>query len=455
MKRILLIAGLVFTCSLCAVAQPKKVIADKIVGQVGDKIILLSDIMNAIADYKRQGQEASLPPNPECSFLEGQLIQKALVLQAEKDSLVVSDEEIEALLDNQIRGFIQMYGSKEVLEDIAGKTVFQLKEDFRPAFRERKLADQMRNKIVDNVKITPTEVRVYFSKTPKDSLPFYESELELNQIIIYPKANKDVEEYESKFLTDLKHQVEGGTRKFDQLAKLYSQDPGSKDNGGQYTINRTDKSWDPAFVRAAFNLKDGQISNPFKSKFGVHIIQMVSRSGDEAVVRHILRIPQVSDDEINMGKKKLDSIRSLVIAGKASFPQAVFKYTEDDNGKFNGGEIAAKDGSNYVTIDQLDKDVVLTIKDLKPGQISQPVAFTDERGKHGVRLIYFKSRTEPHRENLKDDYNRISQRALEEKKMEVLKKWFAERIPTYYIFIDKQFNGCSNIADWQKVAARP
>src|SRR3954469_15288499 len=141
MKRILLIAGLVFTCSLCAVAQPKKVIADKIVGQVGDKIILLSDIMNAIADYKRQGQEGSLPPNPECSFLEGQLIQKALVLQAEKDSLVVSDEEIEALLENQIRGFIQMYGSKEVLEDIAGKSVFQLKEDFRTSFRERKLAD--------------------------------------------------------------------------------------------------------------------------------------------------------------------------------------------------------------------------------------------------------------------------------------------------------------------------
>jgi peptidyl-prolyl cis-trans isomerase SurA len=454
MKRLLLFAFSILTIQSSLFAQPKKVIADKIVAQVGDKIILRSDIINAIADYKRQGQEASLPANPECAFLEGQLIQKALVLQAEKDSLKVSEEEIEALLDNQIRGFIQMYGSKEVLEDIAGKSVFQLKEDFRIAFRERKLAEQMRSKIVENVKITPTEVRAYFNKIPKDSLPFYESELELSQIVIYPKANKDVEEYESKFLLDLKRQLETGGRKFDQLAKLYSQDPGSKDNGGQYTVNRTEKSWDPTFINAAFRLKEGQVSNPVKTKFGLHLIQMVSRAGDEAVVRHILRIPQVNPEEIDMGKRKLDSVRSVVIAGKMNFSQAVFKYTEDESGKFTGGQISAKDGTSYVTIDQLDKEVVLALKDLKPGDISQPVAFVDERGKNAVRLIYYKTRTEPHRENLKDDYNRIAQRAIEEKKMDALKSWFSSRIPTYYIFLDKEFSGCSNIAEWQKVAAK-
>jgi peptidyl-prolyl cis-trans isomerase SurA len=454
MKRLVVFAFSIFIIHSSLLAQPKKVIADKIVAQVGDKIILHSDIVNAIADYKRQGQEASLPANAECAFLEGQLIQKALVLQGEKDSLKVSDEEIEALLDNQIRGFIQMYGTKEVLEDIAGKSVFQLKEDFRIAFRERKLADQMRSKIVENVKITPTEVRTYFNKVSKDSLPFYESELELNEIVIHPKASKDMEEYEFKFLVDLKRQVESGTRKFDQLAKLYSQDPGSKDNGGQYNVNRTEKTFDPTFINVAFRLKEGQVSNPVKTKFGLHLIQMVSRAGDEAVVRHILRIPQVSTDEIDLGKRKLDSVRSLVIAGRMSFNQAVFKYTEDENGKFSGGQIAAKDGSSYVTIDQLDKDVVLAIKDIKPGDISQPIAFVDERGKNAVRLIYYKTRTEPHRENLKDDYNRIAQRALEEKKMEALKNWFSSRIPTYYIFIDKDFSGCGNIAEWQKVAAK-
>jgi peptidyl-prolyl cis-trans isomerase SurA len=449
MRRLPILIVLLFSIYGSVSAQPKKVIADKIVAQVGDKIILRSDIYNAIADYKRQGVE--LPPNAECEFIEGQLIQKALVLQAEKDSLSVSEEELDALLENQIRGFIQMYGSKEMLEEIAGKSIFQLKEDFREAFRERKLADQMRNKIVDNVKITPTEVRAYFNKIPKDSLPFYESELQLSQIVFYPKPHKDVEEYESNFLMGLKRQVEAG-KKFEMLAKAYSQDPGSKDNGGQYTVNRTDKMWDPTFIREAFKLKDGQMSNPVKTKFGVHLIQMVSRAGDEAIVRHILRIPEVGKAEVDLSKKKMDSIRGLIVNKQISFRQAVGKYTESED-KFNNGSILAKDGSSYVTIDQLDKDIVLAIKDLKPGSISQPIAFTDERGKQAVRIVFYETRTEPHLANLKDDYNRIAERALEIKKMQALEKWFKDRIPTYYITIDKEFSGCNNITDWHKAAA--
>lgn len=452
MKRSLLVVFSLLNV-FAALAQPRKVVADRIVAQVGDKIILRSDIMNAIADYKRQGQEESLPANPECAFLEGQLIQKALVLQAEKDSLVVTDEELDAQLDNRIRFFVQQYGSREILEDIAGKSVFQLKEDLRGGIRENMLAEQMRGKIVGGVKITPTEVRAYYNKIPKDSLPFYESELQLSQIILYPKANKDVEAYEANFLLDLKKQIESGTRKFDQLAKLYSQDPGSKDQGGQYTVNRTDKIWDPTFIAAAFKLKDGQISNAVKTRFGLHLIQMVSRAGDEAIIRHILRIPPVNKEEIDIAKDKLDSVRTLVQTGKMNFSQAVMRFTEAEDAKFSGGEITGRDGSNYVTIDQLDKDLVLAIKDLKPGEISQPLAYTDERGKNAVRLVYFKERSEPHRENLKDDYNRVAQRALEEKKLEALKKWFKDKIPTYYITIDDEFDGCSNIADWKKVAA--
>jgi len=396
MKRLLLFAFSLLAISHSSFAQPKKVVADRIVAQVGDKIILRSEIFNAIADYKRQGQEAQLPANAECAFLEGQLVQKALVLQAEKDSLVVSESEIDALLDNQVRGFIQMYGSKEVLEEIAGKSVFQIKEDLKEAFRERKLSEQMRAKIVDNIKITPTEVRTYFNKIPKDSLPFYESELELSQIIIYPKANKDIEEYVANELLNMKKQVESGAKKFDQLAKLYSEDPGSKENGGQYTVNRNDKIWDPTFINAAFKLKDGQISKVVKTKFGLHIIQMVSRAGDEAVIRHILRIPPVNEEELNIGKRKLDSVRAAIIAKNISFTQAVGRYTEDENSKFTNGTIAAADGSTYVTIDALDKDVVLILKDLKVGDISQPVSYTDERGKKSVRIISYRRRTETH-----------------------------------------------------------
>lgn len=436
-------------------AQSKKVVADKIVGQVGDKIILRSDILNALSDMRRQaqGQENVVLPT-ECQILEGQLIRKALVLQAQKDSIPVSEEEIDAALDNKIRLFIQSYGSKDLLEEIAGKTVYQIKEDFKESFREQKLADQMQNKIVDGIKITPTEVKQYYSKIPIDSLPFYESEIEVSQIIIHPKANKDVEEYVSKQLYDYKKQAEqGGGKKFDQLAKLYSEDPAVKENGGQYTLNRNDKQWDPAFLSGAFRLKEGQISTPIKSKFGLHIIMMVSRSGDEAIIKHILRIPPVTEDEITEAKQHLDSIRKKIVDGSMSFGAAVNKYSDDENSKFSAGAISSgRDGSTFVSIDQLDKDMILPLGTLQPGEYSAPLVYTDERGRKVVRLIYLKNRTAPHRENLKEDYNRVSQRALEEKRSSALEKWFKEHIPTYFISIDKDFANCSGLDEWRKSA---
>ena len=457
MKKLLLFIFLL-SCSQAVTvsAQSKKVIADKIVGQVGDKIILRSDVINALNDMKRQaaGQEnVSIPT--ECQILEGQLIRKALVLQAQKDSLHVSEEEIDASLDNQIRQFIASYGSKDILEEIAGKTVYQIKEDFKESFRDKKLAEQMQGKIVDAIKITPTEVKSYYSKIPKDSLPFYESEIEVSQIVVHPKANKDVEEYVSKQLYDYRKQVEsgGGGKKFDQLAKLYSEDPAVKENGGQYTLNRNEKTWDPAFLAGAFRLKEGQISPVIKSKFGLHIILMVSRSGDEAIVKHILRIPPVTDDEINDAKHLLDSVRNKIMDGTLSFGAAVNKFSDDENSKFSAGSVASgRDGSTFVNIDQLDKDMVKPLGMLKPGEYSAPQVYVDERGRKLVRLIYLKNRTEPHRENLKEDYNRVALRALEEKKNSALEKWFKEHIPTYYVSIDKDYASCAGLDEWRHAA---
>ncbi len=453
MKKILLLLTLFFIQhSLFAQPQTKKIIADKIVAQVGDKIILRSDIINAISDYKRQGQEAQLPPNPECAFLEGQLIQKALVLQAEKDSINVSEEELDAMLDNQVRSFIQSYGSKEALEEISGRTVYQLKEDFKQSFRERKLAEQMRGKIVDGIKVTPTEVKAYFAKIPKDSLAFYESEVEVSQIISQPKANREVEEYITKQLYEYKRLVESGAKKFEAIAKQVTEDPGSKETGGMYNLNRNDsKSWDPAFFQAAFKLKEGQISAVIKSKFGLHIIQMVSRAGDDIVVRHILRIPPITDDEINLSIQKLDSIRVKLVAGTLNFGVAVNRYTDDENSKFNGGQLQGRDGSTYLTLDELDKDMVVAIKNLSVGDYSKPQVYED-RGVKKVRIVYLKTRTNPHRENLKEDYNKIASRALDEKKQETLQKWFKEHLPNYYITIDKDFFDCSSLGDWWKYA---
>lgn len=453
MKKLIVFFSL-FAVHLALSAQTKKVIADKIVGQVGDKVILQSDINNAISDYKRQGQE--LPNNPECAFMQGQLIQKALMLQAEKDSLNVSEDEIEAALDNQIRGFIREYGSKDALEEIAGQTVYQIKESFRQIFKERKLADQMRNKIVESIKITPTEAKIYWDKIPKDSLPFYETEIEISQISVQPKANKDVEEYVVKQLYDYKRQVESGGKRFEQLAKLYSDDKGTENQGGTLAINRNDKGViDAAFLAGAFRLKEGQVSPVIKSKFGYHIIYMVSRAGDDAVVRHILKVPPVTDGEIKIAIDKLDSVRNLLLAKQISFGEAVSKFSDDESAKYNGGSIQAMNGSTYITIDQLpDKDLVPLIKELKPGEYSKPQVFTDEqRGRKMVRLVYLKTKTQPHRENFKDDYNKIAQRALEEKKQKQLENWFNEHLPSYYIAIDKQFAGCPSLNLWLKYAA--
>lgn len=428
-----------------------KVVADKIVGIVGDKVILHSDITNAISDLQRQGQQ--LPPDADCYIMEQQLILKALVLQSEKDSIQLGDDEVEALLDNQIRGFIQQYGSKEALEEIAGRTVYQIKEDFRQNFRERELARKMQAKIVEAVKVTPQEVKAYYDKIPKDSLPLYESELEIGEIVVYPKASRDLEKLAIDDLTEYKKQVESGKARFEALASLYSDDPGSKNNGGQYAINRTEKSWDPAFINHAFRLKEGQISPVFKSKFGYHIIQMVSRAGDDAVVRHILLIPKVTETEINEAVQKLDSVRAKLIAGTIRFGEAVSKYSDEESSKFTGGMKQGQNG-NFLTIDQLDKDLVGVIKDMKVGEYSKPAPYTDERGKKAVRIVFLKSRSEPHRENLKDDYDRVAQRTLEIKKQEVLEKWFAEKIPSYYLMIDNDFNNCRTLDNWLKYSAK-
>lgn len=426
-------------------AQPKKVVADKIVAIVGDKIVLKSDIDNSILDMQRQGID--VPANARCLTLEQALGVKALVLQAEKDSLPVTDEEVEADIENQVRSFINAYGSKEELEKVAGKTVYQLKEDFRQGFRDRKLATAMREKIVGDIKITPNEVKKYFEKIPTDSLVFYESEIEVGQVVIYPKASRDAEEYAIQQLADYKKQAESGQKDFKSLAVLYSEDPGVKQNAGQYEINRNQKDLDPIWLGKAFTLKEGQISNPFKSKFGYHIIQMISRNGDDAVVKHILKIPQVTVVEMKSGMQKLDSLRANLISGTIDFGSAVSRYSDDESSKFTAGILQGRDGS-FLTIDQLDKDMIPLLKELKPGQYSQPVQFADERGKKGTRIVYLKSQTAPHRENLKDDYSRVAQRAVEEKKENALENWFNKKINTYYIMVDDEYKSCQAMKKW-------
>jgi len=354
-------------------------------------------------------------------------------------------------LDQRVRYFINQYGTTEALESVAGKTVYQIKDDARESVKENKLAQAMQRKIVDIIRITPAEVKTYFDRFPKDSLPFFESEVEIGQIVVYPKASHDLEKYVMDELANYKRQIDAKLITFAQAAQKYSEDPGSKDKGGQYQINRNEKQWDPTFMAAAFRLKEGEISNVIKTKFGYHIIQMVQRNGDDAVIRHILRAAPITDTEINAGISKLDSVRAKLIAGTVDFNGAAGRYSEDEQAKYAGPFIVSRDGDSYNQIDELDKDVVAMLDKLKVGEYSQPTVFTDERGKKGIRILYLKSRSEPHRLNLRDDYNKVSQSALEEKKYLALEKWLKNNIPSYYIMIDQENTSCPQLKKWVDV----
>jgi peptidyl-prolyl cis-trans isomerase SurA len=434
-KKLLIVIFLLGTAVLSVSAQTRKAVADKIIAVVGDRIILQSEIKNSIDDARRQGSE--VPEGAECMLMEQAIVSKVLMLQAEKDSLPVTEEDVEAQLEQQVRFYIRQLGSQEALEQYSGKTIYQLKDDARPSIRERKLAEAMQEKVVSGVKITPSEVKSFFDKIPKDSLPFFESELEIGQIVIYPKASRDLEQYIIAEMNNYKRQIESKVATFEQLAQRYSEDPGSKERGGAYQVNRNEKTWDPVFLSTAFRLKEGEISAPVKSeKFGFFLIKMVERRGDDADIRMILRVPPVTDAEIKIASAKLDTARSKIIAGAMGFNEAAGKYSDDEAAQFSGPFILNRDGAPYVTIDQLDKEMVASLSKMKVGEYSQPVAFTSEQGKKGVRIIYLKSRSEPHRMNLQDDYSKIAQLALEQKKSQALDKWMRAMIPSYYIMVD-------------------
>ena len=445
MKKIFLLALITVIFAKPTFAQPSKLVVEKVIAVIGNKLVLKSDVEDRILDMQRQGVE--IPDNARCFVLQDFMGTKTLVLQAEKDSLPVTDEEIETDIDNRIREGINRFGSKEELERVAGKSIYQFKDEMHDQIRDQKLAQAMRNKIVGDVRITPYEVKNYFNKIPTDSLPLYETQVEIGQIVVFPKANRDAEEYCKEQLAGYKVEIETGKLTFKKAAAKYSDEPGAAERFGQMEVNRNQKDIDPTFLSKAFTLKDGQITNSFKTKFGYHILELVSRNGDDALVRHIIKIPQVTNAEIKLGFAKLDTVRSKLITGALDFGTAVSKYSDDDYGKFTAGMIQGANGS-FLSIDQLDKEIVPILKTLKVGAYSQPIEYTDPSGKRGVRILYLKSQSEPHRENLEQDYSKISEKALAEKKETALERWFNERLSGYYIKIDSEYINCESMKPW-------
>ena len=363
---------------------------DKIAAIIGDNIILKSEVEGAFADYQKENP--LLEETEKCGILEQYVSQKVLVEQAARDSVIISDEEIEGSLENRIRYFVNMYGSVEKLEENAGKTVYQLKDDYRPLFRDQLTAQRMQSTIISSVKITPQEVKAFYDKIPVDSLPFYPSLVEVGQIVFKPNINDEVEKYAIEKLEGIRKDIVSGKSSFEVMAGIYSEDPGSKDLGGELGIAGRDE-YVPEFSAAAFKLQNGEISSVVKTKFGFHIIQMLNRQGEKAKLRHILIKPLITSDMVAVTMKKADSVRANLVSGKLEFSEAVGKYTTDDNTKLTGGMFSDQQtGSTFVDVETLEPQVALLINGMKKGEFSQTMVFVDaQSGDKLVRIIYLKN----------------------------------------------------------------
>lgn len=431
--------------SNCSFAQTTNL--DKIAAIIGDNIILKSEVEGAFEDYRKENP--SFAETEKCGILEQYVSQKVLVEQAARDSIIVSDDEIEGALENRIRYFISMYGSVEKLEENAGKSVYQLKDDYRNLFRDQLTAQRMQSSIISSVKITPQEVKAFYDKIPTDSLPFYPSLVEVGQIVFKPNINEEVEKYAIEKLEGIRKEILAGKSAFDVMAGIYSEDPGSKDLGGELGVIGRDELV-PEFAAAAFKLQNGEISPVVKTKFGFHIVQMMNRQGEKAKLRHILIKPLITGDMVAVTMKKADSVRANLVSGKMLFSEAVGKYSNDDATKYTGGMFADQQtGGSLIDVETLEPQVALLINGMKKGEFSQPMEYVDAQGGDKlVRIIYLKNRTEPHKANLNDDYNKIQTVAFAQKQNEYLFKWISDRMSTFYINIDKEYLDCPKLAQW-------
>ncbi len=424
-------------------------VADKIVGQVGNKIILQSDVDEMFNQQK--AQDPNTADSAKCEIFYTLMAQQILIEQAGRDSVIVSDEEVEGTLDNRIRGMVQQYGSTEAFEEAnGGRTVYQLKDQYRSFFKDKAIAEKMQGTIMEKVKVTPQEIDAFYASLPADSLPPYPASVEMGQIVMTPKVDPEVDKLAKEKLEGIRKEIVENGKSFATMAGIYGMD-GTRDNGGLLTINR--KEFDQQFVAAAYRLQPGEISPVIKTKFGYHIIQMEKRMGEEAEVRHIVIVPEITNSDLQQSMKRLDSVRAELVSGKLSFSEAVGKYSTDEQSKMTGGMVYDQGGNSIIAIDGMDKDMAKSVSEMKVGEYSQPQIYVDnpQTNSRSTRILFLKNRTDPHILNLKDDYGKIQQGALSKKQTTYLNKWINERINNYFIRIEPDYQSCNNMKGWVKV----
>ncbi|MDP2721623.1 MAG: peptidylprolyl isomerase [Bacteroidales bacterium] len=436
-----LMAGL----SLTTTAQESQVI-DQVVAVVGKSVILESDIQNQYLNYRSQGGIVGSATEVRCSILEDLMYQKLMVTQAEADSVIVTDDQVDSDLERRISSFIQQFGSQEKMEQYYGKTLVEIKKELHVIVKEQLLAQQVQNDIINNVTVTPSEIKVFYKSIPTDSIPMIKTEYEIAEIVKNPPVSIEEKVRVKEQLMDLRKRILEGEN-FSTLAILYSEDPGSAKKGGELGFYGRGQLY-PEFEAVAFKLKEGEISTVLETEAGYHIIQMIERKGDYINVRHILLVPKVSPVDLMKAKQSLDSIAQLIRSDSITFDKAVEKFSDADN-KNNGG-ILVNEYSMGTTFEaeQLDPQVSFTIDKMKVGELSNPVPMKIDKQKDAYRLLMLKSKTQPHIANMQDDYARIQQWALQDKQMKAINKWIDNKAEHTYVRVVEEYKTCPFVHQW-------
>ena len=416
-------------------AQEAENIIDEIIWVVGDEAILRSEVENERKRMLYQGEK--IDGDPYGVIPEQMAIQKLFINQAIIDSVEVSDEQVEAQVDAQMNMFIAQIGSKEKLEEYLEKPISQLRSEWRTGIRNNGIMQQMQQKLVEDVTITPSEVRLYFERLPKDSIPFIETQVEVQIITLQPQVSKQqVDEIKNR-LRDFTNRVNSGESEFSTLAILYSEDPGSAAMGGELGF-KAKGAYVPEFSAVAFQLTEpGKVSKVVETEFGYHIIQLIERRGDRANFRHILLTPKVSAKELTDARARMDTLRMDLDSAKFSFEEAARYLSSDKNTRNSGGMMTSeRTGAARMTMDELPPEVARVVARLEVGEISKPFVMKDSKtSRDQVAIVKLKRRVPGHKATYYDDYQMVKEIYEQHLHQEIIENFIREKQKTTYVRI--------------------
>ncbi len=427
-------------------AVSAQVIVDQVMAVVGGKIILRSDIEKQYLQYQAQGYEQG--EELKCAIFDQLILQKLLLNQSELDSVTVSDAQVEGELDRRMRFYIRQIGSEQKLEEYFKTSIRSLKAELKETIKEQLLVQTMQGKITKDVVVTPNEVREFFNNIHPDSLPYVDAEIEVAQIVRKPPvSDKERREVRAR-LEEYRQKIMAG-EDFAIYAALYSQDQTTAKKGGELGFFERG-TMVPEFEAAAFNLKPGIVSPVIETKFGFHILQLIDRRADQINVRHILLQPKTTDDDLVKAVRFLDSLRTQINIGTITFEEAAQKFSDDEDTRNNGGLlINPETNTTRLSPDKMERLLFFQVDTMKLNTVSSPLFINTSDGKQAYRIVMVKSRTLPHKANLKEDYQRIQETALQEKQNNTLEKWIDKRKKTTYIDINEEYKGCDILKHWK------